>query len=93
VVTRPATRVFPPLSSRRRGLRILTMDGGGVRGLMEIEMLREIERLTGKRVCCLAGAQRVYTRRGNMCAFVLVRRRSTSCSTSCVARLPAVTWR
>ena len=32
------------------GSRILSLDGGGIRGLIQIEILGEIERLTGKRI-------------------------------------------
>ena len=32
------------------GWRILFLDGGGIRGLAEIEMLMEMERMTGKRI-------------------------------------------
>ncbi|CAM6093593.1 unnamed protein product [Calypogeia fissa] len=34
----------------KRGLRILSMDGGGMRGLATLEMLRKLEKGTGKRV-------------------------------------------
>ena len=32
------------------GSQILTLDGGGIRGLIQIEILSEIERLTGKKI-------------------------------------------
>ena len=35
---------------KSHGSRILCLDGGGVRGLMQIEMLRQIEQRTGKRI-------------------------------------------
>lgn len=36
-----------------RGLRVLSLDGGGMRGLATVRMLRELERSTGKRMHAL----------------------------------------
>ena len=34
----------------KQGLRILSMDGGGMKGLATVQILREIEKGTGKRI-------------------------------------------
>ena len=39
---------FSPPTTTARGVRVLSLDGGGVRGLVIIRLLREIERLTGR---------------------------------------------
>jgi hypothetical protein len=45
----PAVAPIPrPLRAPRRGLRILAMDGGGIRGLLEVEVLRRIELELGR---------------------------------------------
>ena len=36
--------------SRKSGCKVLCLDGGGVRGLVQIEMLRQIEQRTGNRI-------------------------------------------
>ena len=41
----------PPVEfASRGGVKILSMDGGGMRGLIQLEILAEIERLTRKRI-------------------------------------------
>jgi len=34
----------------KQGLRILSMDGGGMKGLATVQMLKEIEKGSGKRI-------------------------------------------
>jgi calcium-independent phospholipase A2-gamma len=43
----------PPPPARVRGLRILSLDGGGIRGLLIIETLRRLEAQTGRRIADL----------------------------------------
>lgn len=38
------------LYRRKCGSRVLCLDGGGIRGLLQMTMLREIERQTGKKI-------------------------------------------
>lgn len=34
----------------KKGLRILSLDGGGIRALVSLRIMTEIEKLTGKRI-------------------------------------------
>ena len=63
--------------SREHGSRILCLDGGGVRGLVQIEMLRQIEQRTGKRITELFDWI-VGTSTGGIIALTLVYGRSLS---------------
>jgi hypothetical protein len=44
------TASFVPIRNKRKGIRILTLDGGGTRGLVSIEMLKMIEKISGTKV-------------------------------------------
>ena len=59
------------------GSRILSLDGGGIRGLVQIEILSEIERLTGKRITELFDWI-IGTSTGGILALGLVYRKSPS---------------
>ena len=39
-----------PFAVSGRGERILCLDGGGIKGLIQIEVLLQLERLTGRRI-------------------------------------------
>ncbi|CAJ0604214.1 unnamed protein product [Cylicocyclus nassatus] len=39
----------PPVKSR--GVNLLSIDGGGTRGMMALEVLQELERISGKKIC------------------------------------------
>ena len=39
-----------PSYLRKRGLRILSVDGGGIRGIIPLQILRSLEEKTGKKV-------------------------------------------
>lgn len=56
------------------GSRILSLDGGGVRALIQVDILHEIERLTGKRVTELFDWI-IGSSAGGILALVLVYRR------------------
>eukprot|EP01117_Protostelium_nocturnum_P011315 TRINITY_DN4102_c0_g1_i5.p1 TRINITY_DN4102_c0_g1~~TRINITY_DN4102_c0_g1_i5.p1 ORF type:complete len:1169 (-),score=280.29 TRINITY_DN4102_c0_g1_i5:33-3539(-) len=42
-----------PSSRNGKGVRILTMDGGGTRALVTLEILKRIEMITGRRICSM----------------------------------------
>ena len=55
----------------RPGWRVLFLDGGGIRGLAEIEMLMEMERITGKKIVDLFDLF-VGTNTGGIIALALI---------------------
>lgn len=43
-------RALKGTNIRKQGLRILSMDGGGMKGLATVQMLKQIEQGTGKKI-------------------------------------------
>ena len=67
---------------RRRGVRVLCLDGGGVRGLVQLEILRQIEeKLPGTRACRIADLfdYIVGTSTGGIIALAMVYGRYRHC--------------
>ncbi len=46
----PDATPSPIMFESQGGARVLSLDGGGMRGLIQLEILFEIEKLTGKRI-------------------------------------------
>lgn len=67
-----------PMIRRLHGNRILSLDGGGVRALIQIDILCEIERLTGKRIMELFDWI-IGTSSGGIIALALVYRQMPLC--------------
>jgi patatin-like phospholipase/acyl hydrolase len=44
----------------KRGKRLLALDGGGIRGIMELVILNEIEKKTGRKVILCYSTYNVY---------------------------------
>ena len=74
----PTCKTTPtrPLISSVGGSRILSLDGGGIRALIQIDILCEIERLTGKRITQLFDWI-IGTSSGGILALALVYRQMT----------------